>query len=153
MRNKENRGLAFSLNRGLALAKNDLIARMDSDDMCRERSISKADRLHAKESRNCSLQVLGKRSVNRVTQEDFRRTPMHFRDIVKYAKFRSPMNHPTVVFRKSVIEKIGGYPLLDRAQDCFMDQIIKQGCLFHNLEEYLVTMRVAMTSPSKASHN
>lgn len=143
LRNKENLGLASSLNRGLAAAENDLIARMDADDVAR------ADRFKkqiAHMSKDPDLAVCGswvREFSAESNREHFRKTPARHEDILKYARYRSPMNHPTVVFRKSIIQKIGGYPLLDRAQDyALWIKLLNKGYLFHNLEEYLVTMRV-----------
>ena len=42
---------------------------------------------------------------------------MYQEDILKFAKRRSPFNHPTVMYRKSSVMAVGGYGDYRRAQD------------------------------------
>ena len=62
--------------------------------------------------------------------------------IRKFAKRRSPFNHPTVMFRKSVIEQLGGYPILGRKEDLglFVTAANKK-VILANLEEALLYYR------------
>lgn len=46
-----------------------------------------------------------------------RTVPEDHVDIVKFSKRRSPFNHPTVMYRKSALEKVGGYKDVLRNED------------------------------------
>jgi len=101
-KNTNNMGLAYSLNRGIELSKGDLIARMDFDD------ISYPNRLYEmvkffNENENISIagsfcrEFDGRNRIIVLEQED------------KYIRpsmlFKNPLAHPTVVFRKKIIDK------------------------------------------------
>ena len=46
-----------------------------------------------------------------------RRVPLTNEDIYKFAKTRDPFNHPTVMYRKSSVEAVGGYSDYRKNQD------------------------------------
>jgi len=46
-----------------------------------------------------------------------RATPEQSQDIRRFARFRNPVNHPTVVFRKEIVLRAGGYRSFDRFED------------------------------------
>ena len=68
--------------------------------------------------------------------------PILHEDIVKFAKKRSPFNHMTVMFKKSIILKEGGYPDLRYFEDyaLWIKLLIKgYNCL--NIPHVLVKVR------------
>ena len=69
--------------------------------------------------------------------------PAQHQDIAKTARFRDPFNHPTVVMRKSALERAGGYQHLDRMEDYWLfARMIASGARTANIEEPLVAYRV-----------
>ena len=107
---KKNSGLGNALNAGLKKCKNELVGRMDSDDICRvdrfekqvelfnfysDTSVISAAINEFNISPNCSV---GKRIV-----------PSDNNKIIKYSKRRNPFNHPAVMFKKSHVNSVGGY--------------------------------------------
>ena len=107
IRKDKNEGLGLALRLGVTLCKNDIIMRMDSDDI----SISRRAELELpfmnsfdlvgsdiEEFEGAVSNSIGKRVV-----------PKTYRGIKKLAKSRSPFNHPSVMFKKSVILKAGNY--------------------------------------------
>ncbi|WP_367369995.1 hypothetical protein [Latilactobacillus curvatus] len=69
--------------------------------------------------------------------------PYEHDDIVKYAKKRNPMNHPTVIFKKSKAEAVGGYQHCAYFEDYFLwMRMLKNGCTFHNLDESCLYSRI-----------
>ena len=104
-------GLIFALNYGLEIAKGEYIARMDADD------ISKRDRLvyqvnYLNEHKNTI--VLGTQielinENNQLLGLQGKKRPVNEFDINKQLFKNSPLAHPTVMFRKEEIIKIGGY--------------------------------------------
>lgn len=113
-----NIGLGLALNKGIKKCKNELIARMDSDDYsfperCEKQIIEfKKDKdltivgLPVKEFTNQLDNIVGERKV-----------PLSNKDIYKYAKTRDPFNHPTVMYKKSALEKVGCYSNYRKNQD------------------------------------
>ena len=70
--------------------------------------------------------------------------PAEHIDIVEMIKTRNPLNHMTVMFRKSIITGIGGYcENFGKLEDykLWVDVIVS-GNKIHNLQEILVKARV-----------
>ena len=105
----ENRGLGEALREGLAYCKNELVARMDSDDI----SVPKRCELQLKIFEEKDVSVVGgtvQEFVKDIVQAGaMRRVPETSEKIAKYAKKRNPFNHPAVMFKKSDVIKAGSY--------------------------------------------
>lgn len=142
VKQEQNLGLARSLNHGLSYCSYELIARMDDDD------ISLPHRFDLQyhymmshknvgvlggqvEERDSALQV-------KISQ---RIVPVNHLQIVKFSKTRSPINHPSVMFRKSIINEFGGYPAVYPEDYALWGKLICNGVIFHNLPKKLVVMR------------
>ncbi len=98
--NPENQGLIAVLNQGLDICRGEYIARMDSDD------ISLPGRLEAQVKYmdfHPACGVLGTSQVlfGDINQPVFYQPVVHILDIMTY----NPVSHPTVMFRKSVIDE------------------------------------------------
>lgn len=144
VRLKANMGLKNALNAGLPLCKNELVARMDSDDIC-----------HAERAK-WQLQCFHHRKdlgIVSGTVEEFegdidhivsvKTLPGNDAEIRKYAKTRSPFNHPAVMYKKSLVLKAGGYPGPDLYEDyALWINLLSAGVKGHNLSQTLVYMRV-----------
>ena len=139
----KNSGLAKALDIGLKECKNELVARMDADD------ISKPDRcekLLKMFSVYPSLAIAGTNideffdsPENCISQ---RRVPSHYEDICKFIKTRSPFNHPTVMFKKSEVIKCGGYGDMRFKQDYdLFSRMINNCCYARNIDESLLLFR------------
>ena len=110
VRKPQNAGLAAALNTGLKACKYEWVARMDSDD------ISLPDRFEkqlAYIENHPSVDVIGG-SIAEFTNtprdmQSERHVGLDMKAIRKMAKTRTPMNHVSVMFKKSVVEKAGGY--------------------------------------------
>jgi hypothetical protein len=63
-------------------------------------------------------------------------------EIVQFAKYRCPINHPVAIFRKEAVLAVGGYPPLRRSQDYALWMLmLKHGYKFANISEVLFKMR------------
>lgn len=139
-----NRGLSYALNDGLTVCKNELIARMDSDD------IAPANR--------CELQLQAFQEdpqlvivggaidefegslSNVVSHKDM---PLTHEDILHYSKKRNPFNHPTVMYRKSAVLAVGSYPHITLHEDyALWANLFANGAKGLNLPQTLCNMRV-----------
>lgn len=116
-----NGGLGNALNEGLKHVRNELVARMDTDD------ISLPDRCEKQLeafSNDPGISVIGgiveefSDDANVVTAR--RIPPFAHEDILKFAKRRNPFNHPCVMFKKSAVERAGGYQDMYLLEDYYL---------------------------------
>lgn len=141
--NEKNLGLGLALNEGLKACRNELVARMDTDD------ISKPDRCekqlkHFEEKPE--LAIVGSHIDEFVGSPDNvisqRRVPTTSEEIYNYAKKRSAFNHPAVMYRKSAVLAEGGYSDLKRNQDVdLFGRMLYAGHKAENIDEALLWFR------------
>ncbi len=139
----ENKGLAIALDEGLAYCRNELVARMDSDDISLPERCEKQLERFAK---NDKLTVLGSNidefsdSPNNVLRS--RIVPSTYDEILRRIRRREPFNHPTVMFKKSEVLRCGGYGTLRRCQDFdLFSRMMNMGCYAENIDESLLLFR------------
>ena len=143
VKNEKNLGLGLALNVGLKECKNELVARMDTDD------ISKSDRCEKQLKvfvENTSLSIVGA-YVDEFTDNpekivSTRAVPVTNDEIYQFAKKRSAFNHPAVMYRKSRVLAFGGYADLRRNQDVdLFGRMLFGGCTAQNVPESLLLFR------------
>jgi glycosyltransferase involved in cell wall biosynthesis len=140
---KNNVGLGLALNEGLKVCRYNLVARMDTDD------ISLLDRCEKQLKvfdKNPEIAIVGTNTdefydtpTNIITS---REVPESHDEIMKFSKRRSPFNHPTVMYKKEVITKLGGYSDLRRNQDYeLFVRLLNSGYKSRNINESLLLFR------------
>lgn len=141
----ENVGLGKALKQGVLACSHEIIARMDTDDIARADRFEK--QIHFLNN-HPEISVLGSNlsEFNSKPNDLNRRRvlPENHHEIYKFAKFRSPVNHPTVVFRKSAVLQSGNYSgklLLWEDYTLWITMLVN-GYIFHNLQEDLLYFRV-----------
>ncbi len=141
VRLKSNLGLANALNYGLDFCQNDLVIRMDSDDVSLPNRFSSQVRflMSHKHVSASSGHVL---MFDDTGEKNTRKVPIGHKEIANYGVFRNPMNHPSVAFRKSKIKELGGYPLFRKGQDyALWSLLLVRGHELANQDETFVKMR------------
>ena len=140
---ENNVGLGIALNKGLQACSYDWVARMDSDDIAMSGRFEKQI-AYLKEHPH--VDVLGgwicefNDNPKRCTKE--RRPPCTHDEIIRYANYRNPVNHMTVVFRKSAVEEAGGYLSMNGFEDYYLwMRMLLQKKVFANLDEVVVKAR------------
>ena len=141
---KENVGLGKALNIGLEYCKNNIIVRMDTDD------VSEPNRCQIQLSflnDHKDISIVGTAVSEFVDHEDnivaLKEVLEKHDDIKKQIKFRNPMNHPTVMFRKKDILAVGSYQHWHLNEDYYLWlRLMKNGYKFANLNEPFVKMRI-----------
>lgn len=139
-----NQGLGLALREGVLQCSNELIARMDTDDIAREDRFE----LQLKEfEKNPKLDICGSHQnefedniKNTISKRD---VPLNQEDIYKYQKKRSAFNHVTVMFKKSAVVSSGNYedcPLME--DDMLWCRMMLKYCNCKNIDDYLVYVRV-----------
>lgn len=139
----ENGGLGKALNAGLPYCKNELIARMDSDD------IAYPDRC---EKQLAVFTQMPEISICSGTVEEFSGTvenveaqrilPKTNEDILRFAKKRNPFNHPCVMYKKSAVESVGSYQDFYLLEDYYLwIRLLMQGYRGYNIQSPILHMR------------
>lgn len=143
VRLKKNAGLGNALNRGIQQCKNELVARMDSDD------ISYPDRCEKQltvfntypEISVCSG-IVEEFATNPKVVESRRVPPETQEEIREFAKVRNPFNHPCVMYKKPDVEAVGSYKDFYLLEDYYLwVRMIMAGYQGYNLQEPLLHMR------------
>jgi len=138
----KNLGPGVSRSNGIKASNHKIIALMDSDDI----------------SVNCrfekQLDVIKNKKVDVVGSwiEEFiklpsdlkisRRLPELHSEIYKFGKWRMPVNNVSLMFKKEVYEKTGGYTNQVRNEDwSLVVRMLASGAIFYNIQETLVHAR------------
>ncbi|MGF1853494.1 glycosyltransferase [Vibrio satsumensis] len=140
---KKNVGLASALNDGLQHCSHELVARMDTDDESLPRRIEEqvAYMTANPDIVACSAQ-LDEYDIGLTRQIGQRLLPLYPEELNQFCKTRSPLSHPVVMFRKSIVESIGGYPLFNNSQDwALWSLLIVNGHKIANIDSKLLKMR------------
>ncbi len=141
---KTNHGLGLALAQGLLRCRNELVARMDTDDICRK------DRFElqlAEFQKNPKLDVCGSHIVefeDNVSNIVAKRTvPLTDADIKKYQKRRDGLNHVAVMFKRSKVLQAGNYQSCMLMEDTYLwVNMILAGATFMNIDDSLVYVRI-----------
>jgi glycosyltransferase involved in cell wall biosynthesis len=144
----ENSGLGIALQEGLKQCKNDIIARMDSDD------ISLPNRCETQIgllSHDPELAIVGspiieidEKSGDLLT---LRGAPIIHQDILRLTGRRNPMNHSSVMFRKKAVEAAGGYQHFPYHEDYSLwVRMLSKGFKFANTKDPLLHVRVSQNT-------
>ena len=141
---KENVQLGRALAKGLELCKNELIARMDTDDIaCPDRFATQYQYMIT----HTEAAVCGgwmEEFNDEGTFLKVKKVPIDKKEILQYAKYRNPINHMTVMFRKSVIMKAGNYQHFPYMEDYYLwSRVAANGNELHNLPVVFVRARVS----------
>ena len=144
---EKNMGLGKALNIGLENCKNELVARMDSDDI----SVNNRIELQLKEFEKNSELVLCGTNISEFYESidniiGSRNVPSEYVQIIEFSKKRNPFNHPSVMFKKNIVKEVGSY---SEKYHLFEDyylwiRILKNNSYVKNISKELVKMR---TSP------
>lgn len=140
----ENQGLAVALNEGLKECDYNWVARMDADDIC---EFDRFKRQTEQIFKNDGIDILGgfidEFDETMKTKIATRILPILDADIKKMSRFRCPLNHMTVFYKKDKILELGGYPnQLRKLQDYGLwSKAIMNNFTFHNLPYSLVKVR------------
>lgn len=141
--NEKNMGLASSLNRCLEKSTGEYIARMDSDDYSLKYRLKKQVEFL---DMNPWCAVLGGQieyinSFGEVYRESSFKQEISKRDVI----MQVCVAHPTVLMRREVLEKVGGYTvssLTNRAEDYDLwCKIVEHGFVLHNLSDKVLKYR------------
>jgi glycosyltransferase involved in cell wall biosynthesis len=140
----KNIGLGGALNIGIKACSFELIARMDTDDICMKNRFKK--QLQVFENIDIDIDICSSwvsefdNDENKIVS--YRKLPEFHNEIIKLSKKRCPINHPAVMYKKSIVDKAGGYKKMLLLEDYYLwGRMILNGAKFYNIQESLVNMR------------
>lgn len=141
LRLAEHRGIGPALNAGLEACRNEFVGRMDADDIAVQgRFALQLGRIN----REPSIDVLGGQieEFGGARTNRLRVVPLGHAAIRARALYRNPMNHMTVLYRRSAILRVGGYRDVPAMEDYDLwIRALGAGLQFENLAEVVVRAR------------
>lgn len=138
-----NVGLGKALQEGLLHCAYELVARMDTDDIaCPTRFMQQIEFMQSHPDISVCGGWIKEFSTDKNCPHSERRLPCNFNEVRVFARRRCPLNHMTVMFRKSHILAVGGYANLKNSQDYHLwGKLLGAGYQLSNLPDYLVLAR------------
>jgi len=138
-----NVGLASALNEGLKFCRYEIVARMDTDDIALpNRFEQQLSFLEANPHISVCSGQIEEYSEDLITKLSTRKLPLRHDEILKFAKKRNPISHPCVIFKKTDVIAVGGYPLIYPEDYPLWVLMLNKDYQFANLPQILVKMRV-----------
>lgn len=139
--NEKNLGLGLSLRKGVEVCSNEIIARMDTDDIIPfnrfEKQLKKIEEGYDVVSCWSRLFMDGSNEIIAI-----KKRPEYHNDIVKLAHRRSPVCHAATFIRKSSVMKAGNYLHRQYYEDYNLwVRMIQSGSIFYNIQEVLYDVR------------
>lgn len=143
IRLEKNGGLGNALKIAVENCRNDLIARMDSDDV----SLPDRFEVQLKALLDTGADIIGGHITEFIGEESNavsrRDVPLTNKEIKADMKKRCAFNHMTVMFKKSVVLSAGGYIDWHYNEDYYLWlRMMLSECRFANLDKVLVNVRV-----------
>lgn len=142
---EKNVGLGAALNEGMKHCSYELIARMDTDDICLPNRFEKQINVFRD---NVELDVVGawidefESAISNI--KSTRKLPETHNSIYLYGKGRNPINHPVVMFKKSAVIAAGGYKPFHLFEDYYLwVRMLINGSTFYNIQESLLYFRLS----------
>lgn len=141
---EKNQGLGLALREGMLHCTNELVARMDTDDICRNDRFEKQLQVF---TNNSNIDICGSHilefegNINNIVAK--RVVPLLNDKIKKYQKRRDGFNHVSVMFKKSSVLKAGNYQSCLLMEDTLLwANMFMNGCKGINIDDFLVYVRV-----------
>lgn len=154
VKNERNMGLALSMNEAFKHASGCFIARMDSDDISILNRFEKEVRIL--EHDNFDLVFTNYKYINEESQLINNGLSAigaikNKEEMIYGIVFGSLIHHPTVMFRREIFERVGGY----RNFPCSQDQdlwirMAEYGCRFAYIESVMLHYRIRNNSISQS---
>ena len=140
----ENRGLGLALQEGILHCSNELVARMDTDDIS---VATRFERQLAEFEKNPGIDICGshikefEETPDHIVAE--RRVPLTHDDCKRYQRRRDAFNHVSVMLRKTAVLKAGNYQHCPLMEDTLLwANMFKTGATAMNIDDYLVLVRI-----------
>lgn len=140
----ENVGLGNALNKGLEVCSYEIVARMDTDDICYVNRFEEQIRFL---ENNPEISVIGSTvqefDVIKGDLKQFRKLPLGHEELVRFSKYRNPLSHPSVMFKKQAVLNVGSYQDMPLFEDYYLwVRMILKGYKIANIDSPLLHFRI-----------
>lgn len=141
VKNETNLGLGLALQKGVLACKNEIIARMDTDDIIPpyrfEKQLAKIE--EGFDVVSCWSRLFLNETGNIIA---VKQRPENHDDIVKLAHRRSPVCHAAAFMKKSAVIRAGNYQHRQYYEDYNLwVRMMQNGAKFYNIQEVLYDVR------------
>ena len=146
---EQNMGIGYSLNKGILMCSNEIIIKVDSDDICladrfikqlefmknnKDCAIVGCNAHYLKEINNAKVLSGETNHAYLLTWENYKKSPVHWF-----------INHPCVCYRKSAVLEVGNYN--EHTHSLYEDfelelKLLKKFGKLYNIQENLVYYRI-----------
>ena len=143
----ERLGLPGSLNLAISMARGELLARFDSDDVCLPERLAVQVAFMDNHSEvgvvGAGLEIIDENGLPTAV----RHYPQSFAEIARKLQFTTSLAHPTVVYRASIAHSHGAYdPTFRYSEDLDLWlRWLNKGIVFANVPDVLVKYRQVQT--------
>lgn len=142
---EKNYGLAYCMNYALKKATNDIVARMDADDICFKNKFEMQYNILKKiKNKNTVITSLSLDFIDSIDNiQSLKETPKDNEEIKKILKYRNIVCHPTIMLYKSIFEKYGNYNQnVGLLEDYELHlRLIHNGVQYYCIQEPLIYIR------------
>lgn len=151
--NEHNIGLAMSMNKAVSLSKGDILVRMDADDVAEPNRLEDEYRILIENEHDLvfsSYSLIDEQS-NPIPRNESISHDLFGLELSKMVALNPTcIHHPTVMMRRSMFEKVGGYRDFPCAQDADLWMRMQEaGCEFYRISKPLLRYRVNSQSVSR----
>ena len=137
-----NRGLGQALHDGLLECSNEIVFRMDTDDIAHKNRFEKQLKIFKEKNVDAVGSNITEFDESMTNITSHRIVPEQDEDIKKMAKFRNPINHMTIAFKKQAVIDSGNYLDMMYFEDYYLwVRMMSKGYTFYNIQEELIDVR------------
>jgi len=145
--NKENMGLALSMNKAASFASGEFLARLDADDVASSNRIQ--EQVKIANNTNCDLVFSPSILIDDFGKEIGRTKNYYGMDISSILPFGNPIIHSSALIRASTFEKVGGYHPYIASQDYDLWlRMLSANSTFISTKDFLIKRRIQNESIS-----
>lgn len=142
---EENQGLGKALEYGVKKCRYNIVMRMDSDDIAANNRFElQVNYMNAHKDVSVCGGCIAEFVNNPFTEKvRMKKMPLLNEEVIEYSKFRNPLNHMTVCFRKKDILSVGNYQSLFYLEDHYLwSRLLVNKKKIENLPDILVYARI-----------
>ena len=137
-----NRGLGQALHDGLLECSNEIVFRMDTDDIAHNDRFEKQLKIFKEKNVDAVGSNITEYDETMTNITSHRIVPKLDKDIKKMAKSRNPINHMTIAFKKQAVIDSGNYLDMMYFEDYYLwVRMMSKGYAFYNIQETLIDVR------------
>ncbi len=149
---RENRGAGSARHAAISLARHDCVAIMDADDVALPTRFEKQINFLLSENYDAVGSFVEEFKTVPGDTAKIRKVPLVQQDILRFARWRQPVNHVTLMFRREAYMNVKGYRAYRSVEDFdLIYRLILSGARFANIPEVLVYVRTGASIVNRRS--